>query len=412
MKLQKSTLEPEQKLSAPQKKFQKLCQKIEQEQLRLNEWQTAQADIQARASREILPTYAQLREVIFQQIQQLLQQKQQKMTAAQQTKLDQKIEQLSLQLLDSQQMSTEQVQFLTELLNSYGHHIELLDTDDVDLRSEAKTATESEDENVEQCEQNSFEHDESEQERLAQLKLESLKHFLCEEYDLDLDFFDFQHDPLDLDDFIEKFEQKMQEQEELDFLSQLSSAQKAFAEQQIAREKAKAAKKQQQREEAKKLANQSIKAIYLKITAWIHPDREQDEQKKQEKTVLMQQANQAYEANDLLTLLNLQIQLGQQHNLSFANQQLKAYNLLLEEQLETLQMQVDDIIYSFNWSQFLYSNRKIKVQDLYRKYEQDYRHAQQKLARAQEILENYQDLKQLKQLMRSQYVWEMHAVMM
>ncbi len=52
----------------------------------------------------------------------------------------------------------------------------------------------------------------SEQERLAQLKLESLKHFLCEEYDLDLDFFDFQHDPLDLDDFIKKFEQKMQEQ--------------------------------------------------------------------------------------------------------------------------------------------------------------------------------------------------------
>ena len=409
MKLQKSTLEPEQKLSAPQKKFQKLCQKIEQEQLRLNEWQTAQADIQARASREILPTYAQLREVIFQQIQQLLQQKQQKMTAAQQTKLAQKIEQLSLQLLDSQQMSAEHVQFLTELLNHYGYDFERPDLDDLDEMFEAKTEAEFAEENFKQA---GFEDDASEQERLAQLKLDSLKHFLCEEYDLDLDFFDFQHDPLDLDDFIKKFEQKMQEQEELDFLSQLSSAQKAFAEQQIAREKAKAAKKQQQREEAKKLANQSIKAIYLKITAWIHPDREQDEQKKQEKTALMQQANQAYEANDLLTLLNLQIQLGQQHNLSFANQQLKAYNLLLEEQLETLQMQVDDIIYSFNWSQFLYSNRKIKVQDLYRKYEQDYRHVQQKLARAQEILEKYQDLKQLKQLMRSQYVWEMHAVMM
>lgn len=409
MKLQKSTLEPEQKLSAAQKKFQKLCQKIEQEQVRLNEWQTAQADIQARASREILPTYAQLREIIFQQIQQLLQQKQQKMTAAQQTKLAQKIEQLSLQLLDSQQMSAEQVQFLTELLNHYGYDFERPDLDDLDEMFEAKTEAEFAEENFEQ---GGFEDDASEQERLAQLKLDSLKHFLCEEYDLDLDFFDFQHDPLDLDDFIEKFEQKMQDQEELDFLSQLSGAQKAFAEQQIAREKAKAAKKQQQREEAKKLANQSIKTIYLKITAWIHPDREQDEQKKQEKTALMQQANQAYEANDLLTLLNLQIQLGQQHNLSFANQQLKAYNLLLEEQLETLQMQVDDIIYSFNWSQFLYSNRKIKVQDLYRKYEQDYRHAQQKLARAQEILEKYQDLKQLKQLMRSQYVWEMHAVMM
>ena len=90
MELQKSTLEAEQKLSAPQKKFQKLCQKIEQEQVRLNEWQTAQADLQARASREILPTYAQLREIIFQQIEQLVAQKQQKMTAAQLMKLDQK----------------------------------------------------------------------------------------------------------------------------------------------------------------------------------------------------------------------------------------------------------------------------------------------------------------------------------
>lgn len=408
MELQKSTLEAEQKLSAPQKKFQKLCQKIEQEQIRLNEWQTAQADIQARASREILPTYAQLREIIFQQIEQLVAQKQQKMTAAQLMKLDQKIEQLCLQLLRSPQISAEHSQFLTELLNSYGHHIELSDTDEVDLRSKAET----DEENAEPSEQDRFESDESEQEHLTQLKLESLKHFLCEEYDLDLDFFDFQHDPLDLDDFIEKFEHKMREQEELDFLNQLNGKQRAFAEQQIAREKAKVAKKQQQREEAKKLATQSIKAIYLKITALIHPDREQDEQKKQEKTALMQQVNQAYASQDLFTLLNLQIQLSQQHNLSFANQQLKAYNLLLEEQLETLQMQVDDIIYSFDWSQFLYSNRKIKVQDLYRKYQQDYQHAQQKVARAKEILEQYQNLKELKQLMRSQYVWEMHSEMM
>ena len=188
--------------------------------------------------------------------------------------------------------------------------------------------------------------------------------------------------------------------------------QRAFAEQHLAREKAKEAKKQQQRAAAKKLANQSMKAIYLKITALIHPDREQDEQKKQEKTALMQQVNQAYASHDLFTLLNLQIQLSQQHNLSFANQQLKAYNLLLEEQLETLQTQVDDIIYSFDWSQFLYSNRKIKVQDLYRKYQQDYQHAQQKVVRAKEILEQYQNLKELKQLMRSRYVWEMHSEMM
>ena len=46
------------------------------------------------------------------------------------------------------------------------------------------------------------------------------------------------------------------------------------------REHAKQLKRQEKREQAAKMAEQSLKIVYLKITAMIHPDRELDETKK------------------------------------------------------------------------------------------------------------------------------------
>ncbi|MEF9994487.1 MAG: molecular chaperone DnaJ, partial [Acinetobacter sp.] len=83
------------------------------------------------------------------------------------------------------------------------------------------------------------------------------------------------------------------------------------AEQQHAREQAKQLRQQQNREQAEQMAAQSLKTVYLKIAAMIHPDREQDETKKEEKTELFQQASQAYEQQDLFYLLKLQLQLEQ-----------------------------------------------------------------------------------------------------
>lgn len=87
------------------------------------------------------------------------------------------------------------------------------------------------------------------------------------------------------------------------------------AEQQQAREQAKQQRQQQKREQAEQMAAQSLKTVYLKIAAMIHPDREQDETKKQEKTELFQQASQAYEKQDLFYLLKLQLQLEQNKGL-------------------------------------------------------------------------------------------------
>lgn len=83
------------------------------------------------------------------------------------------------------------------------------------------------------------------------------------------------------------------------------------AEQQQAREQAKQQRQQQKREQAELMAVQSLKTVYLKIAAMIHPDREQHESKKEAKNELFQQANQAYEQQDLFYLLKLQLQLEQ-----------------------------------------------------------------------------------------------------
>ncbi|MFM2341218.1 MAG: hypothetical protein RLZZ592_871 [Pseudomonadota bacterium] len=50
----------------------------------------------------------------------------------------------------------------------------------------------------------------------------------------------------------------------------------------------------------------SLREVYRRLASRLHPDREPDEAERARKTALMQQANQAYAAGDLLALLELQ----------------------------------------------------------------------------------------------------------
>lgn len=391
MKLQVSTKVIESKISAQQKKFQRLSQKVEQEKVRLVQWQEAQKQINNRAMQEIVPTYEKLRQISFQKIEYLVKHKKQKMTKAQSARLDEKVEQLAFELLHSQEITATQTKFLIDLLSELGHHFEqdIFDRSNVHFQQSHTTEIDEESDNQDSM----------------QVELEHLKALLSDQHNLEADFFDFEADSPD--DFMEKFSQKMDEREKRDFLDQFEDHERQHFEREIAREKAKKEKKIQQRAQAKKIANQSFKQIYLKIAALIHPDREQDEQKKHEKTELLQQANQAYEAKDLFALLALQLQLGQQAK-QLADQQLKAYNIMLEEQLEKLTQDIDEIIYSFNWSKRMLSiNRKIKVSDLHAQYEQDWSELGKRLKRDEIILHSFKDFQALKELMSSPYMWEM-----
>lgn len=97
------------------------------------------------------------------------------------------------------------------------------------------------------------------------------------------------------------------------------------------------------REQAVKEVSQSLRDVYRKLASALHPDREQDADVRQRKTLLMQRVNRAYDASDLLTLLGLQLEIEQidvEHLSSVTPQRLAHYNKILREQLRELDTEV------------------------------------------------------------------------
>ncbi len=97
------------------------------------------------------------------------------------------------------------------------------------------------------------------------------------------------------------------------------------------------------REAEAQLATQSIREIFRKLASALHPDREPDPARRDAKTALMQRVNRAYAANDLLSLLELQLQIEQVdagHVASASPQRLKHYNKVLAEQLAELKAEI------------------------------------------------------------------------
>lgn len=86
--------------------------------------------------------------------------------------------------------------------------------------------------------------------------------------------------------------------------------------------------------------SRSLRDVYRRLASVLHPDREPDAQRRERKTLLMQQANQAYADEDLLALLELQLQAEQidaAHLATVDRRRLQHYVSVLEEQLVDLQ---------------------------------------------------------------------------
>lgn len=102
------------------------------------------------------------------------------------------------------------------------------------------------------------------------------------------------------------------------------------------------AKQRAQAEKLKAEADEtrlSLREVYKKLVSALHPDREPDASERKRKTDLMQRVNQAYEKNDLLKLLELQLAIEQIDARAIANlseERLKHFNKILREQLSEL----------------------------------------------------------------------------
>jgi hypothetical protein len=90
----------------------------------------------------------------------------------------------------------------------------------------------------------------------------------------------------------------------------------------------------------------SLQEIYRKLASALHPDRASDEGERLRRTGLMQRANVAYEARDLLQLLELQLEIELVDASRIAvlpEERLRHYVSILEEQCAELQQALDDM---------------------------------------------------------------------
>jgi hypothetical protein len=95
---------------------------------------------------------------------------------------------------------------------------------------------------------------------------------------------------------------------------------------------------------AKEAQDKSISIIYKGLAKALHPDLEQDQNKKGQKEELMKKVTVAYQKKDLHTLLKLELEIlySEEKGIDkLSNEKIKAYNELLREQIEELQMQID-----------------------------------------------------------------------
>jgi hypothetical protein len=141
------------------------------------------------------------------------------------------------------------------------------------------------------------------------------------------------------DEVIARARAKMAEYEAREAAKKASRAERRSARSGSAKADASAAR----REAAQAELKQSLRDIYRKLASALHPDREPDDERRARKTEMMQSLNAAYEKQDLLHLLELQIQLQQidQNALNdLGDERLKHYNKLLKEQATDLEREL------------------------------------------------------------------------
>lgn len=99
---------------------------------------------------------------------------------------------------------------------------------------------------------------------------------------------------------------------------------------------------QRTREAQQAKTTKSVRSVYMELVKGFHPDRETDEAEKLRKTETMQRITEAYQANNLLDLLKLQMELEQIDRSGLENlnkNQLSYYNKILRQQVEELDQQ-------------------------------------------------------------------------
>lgn len=146
-------------------------------------------------------------------------------------------------------------------------------------------------------------------------------------------------------------------------------------------------------------SSKAVRDVYRKLASELHPDRELDPQERIRKTDLMQRVNQAYEARDLLALLELQLKIEQIDPTALANlakERLVHYNWVLKEQLARLHEQLSEILAPFEMTLFGRLSGKLTPMAASRALDEDLRELKTTLREIEADLVSFRDPNRLK----------------
>lgn len=159
-----------------------------------------------------------------------------------------------------------------------------------------------------------------------------------------------------------------------------------------------------QREAEKAKVGRVLQEVYRKLAVALHPDLEQDPGERARKTELMQQVNVAYEAGDLLRLLELQLRLEQidpDHASEVAEDRLRHYNTILDQQLKQLEMELFDLEMPWQMQLELSPSAHVSPVQLLARIRSDSEELTQETAALRHDLEAFQDVTRLKARLKS-----------
>ncbi len=165
------------------------------------------------------------------------------------------------------------------------------------------------------------------------------------------------------------------------------------------------AAKELHRETEAHQAGKALQEIYRKLAVALHPDRERDPAEQARKTELMQQVNVAYEAKDLLKLLELQLRFEQvdpDRLDAIAEERLVRYNAILDEQSKQLADELLELELPFRLELERPPPARIAPDMVLAKLHADTREITKRIAGLRRELADFSNLGRLKSWLRSQ----------
>ena len=157
------------------------------------------------------------------------------------------------------------------------------------------------------------------------------------------------------------------------------------------------------RDQAAQGGTRAVREVFRKLVSELHPARETDPAEHARKTELMQRVNQAYKAGDLLALLELQLSIEQidpKALAGLAEERLRHYIHVLEEQSRRLRDELTEFVAPFAMSKGDFPVRKMSPAIVQRALEVDIHEIQGLVRTLEADLVRFQDIPTFKRSLR------------